>query len=172
MSDTHQHSSNLKAARAGSLKNSVQNAKKNIKAALNIGSLITYIDPFIDWLFAIALIFAIIKDILDIPDEALIAAYGSGEILIIITTIICSLAIGFIMLLTGSSGKGKFVKGLLKRFGLLIGATIVEIIPGIDSLPLESVSVIAIVWMTLVERKKAAEKEKVGAQTQSGSATT
>ena len=161
MASPEQHASNLKAARAiGSIrnaKNTAKNAKKNIKAAVNVGALMTYIDPFMDWLFGIALVFAIIKDVLNYVLTALIAAGGIGELLIILFTIICSIAIGFIMLLTGSNGKTKSAKAL-SRFLVLLFGSFLETIPGVDLFPFETFSVIIIVWMTLVERKRAAEE--------------
>jgi len=167
MSDAQQHASNLNAARSmGNLKNTTQNVQKNVKAAMNIGSLMTYIDPFMDWLFGIALIFAIIKDVLDLVGTALDVAGGVGEVLIIIFTTICSLAIGFIMFLTGSSGKTKVAKTIAKKIMLLIVATLVEYIPGVDVLPIESIVVVVIVWMTLTERKTAAEASRENSQGQ------
>ncbi|KKR21834.1 MAG: hypothetical protein UT50_C0003G0015 [Candidatus Moranbacteria bacterium GW2011_GWA2_39_41] len=163
MSDEQRHSNNLKSAQAGSFKNSASKVRNNLKAATNAISLMTYIDPFMDWLFAIALIFAIIKDILDLVNTALIAAGGIGAVLIFILTTICSLVIGFVILLTGSSGKTKLAKTIAKKVALLVGATLVEYIPGIDILPIESLVVIIIVWMTLTERKEAAEEEKAKA---------
>ena len=152
----------LKTARrvAVAAENPVMAAKEGVKAAVNLAKLATYIDPMMDWLFAIALIFAIIKDALDLVDTALVAIGGVGVALIFVTTAICSLAIFFIMLLVGSSGKSKALKGLAKRLGALAGATIVECIPGIDALPLETIGVIIIIWMTLVDRQKAAQEEK------------
>ncbi|MFA7208667.1 MAG: hypothetical protein WC120_00120 [Parcubacteria group bacterium] len=154
------HADNLNAARGGSLKKSAQNIRKNVKAAANIVSLMSHIEPFTDWLFGIALIFAIIKDIIDLASTALIAIGGVGIALIFITTAICSLFIFFIMLLTGSSGKRKILQGLTKRFGILALATIMECLPAIDTLPLETISIIIIIWMTLVERKRDAETQK------------
>lgn len=164
MPSSEQHAQNLRAARSASvpsaknIKSSIQNAKKNLKAAVNAGALMAHIDPFMDWLFGIALIFAIIKDVLDYVDTALDAIGGVGEILIIITTLICSMAIGFIMLLTGSNGKTKMARTIIRRFLILVGGTIIEFIPGVDLLPIESLVVIVVVWMTLVERKRAAEE--------------
>jgi len=158
MPEQQQHASNLRAAQASSLKNSAQTIQKNAKAAMNVASLATYIDPFMDWLFGISLLFAVIKDILDLIDTALYAA--GGEILIIITTLLCSIIIGFVMLLTGSSGKNKLTRTVTKRILLLLGTTIVEMLPGIDILPLESLVVIIIIWMTLTERKAGTEKSK------------
>lgn len=155
------HASNLKAAQASSLKNSARSARKQFKSATNTASLMAHINPFMDWLFGIAIIFAIIKDILDLASTALIAIGGVGVALLFITTTICFLFIFFIMLLTGSSSKNKAMKGLAKRFGTLALTTLVEFIPGIDVLPLETIGVVTIFWMTLTERKIAAEKERL-----------
>lgn len=157
-----QHADNLNASRADSLKNSAGNARKNIqtaKNAANVASLMQYIDPFMDWLFGIALAFAILKDILDILNTALIAAGGVGWFLIMLFTGACSLAIFFIMLITGASGKTGMAKGIAKRIVALLVATGAEMIPGIGLLPMESIVVIIILWMTLAERKTAAQGE-------------
>lgn len=158
------HADNLKAARSASFRNSVRNTRKNIKAAANVVSLMGYIEPFTDWLFGIALILAIIKDIFDIVNNALIAAFGIGIPLIVVFTAIVSLAIGAIMLLTGSSGKRrtakKITRGITKRIILLLSASSVEAVPAISLVPLESLIVVVIFWMTLVERKKNAQAQE------------
>ncbi|PIP26954.1 MAG: hypothetical protein COX30_04530 [Candidatus Moranbacteria bacterium CG23_combo_of_CG06-09_8_20_14_all_39_10] len=155
MPDEQQHAENLNAARKGSFKNSAANAKKNIKAAANFSSLIAQLDPFMDWLFGIALIFAIIKDILDLINTALITAGGVGWVLIVVFTFIVSLIIAFTLLLTGSSGK----RGLAKKIALLISASLVESLPAIGLLPIESIIVIILFWLTLKERKAAAQEK-------------
>ncbi len=165
MPDEQQHAENLNAARKGSFKNSAANAKKNIKAAANFISLSSQIDPFMDWLFGIALIFAIIKDILDLINNALIAAGGVGEILIIIFTALISLIILFVLFLTGSSGK----KGLAKKIVLMIVTGLAETLPAIDLLPMESILVIILFWLTLVERKAVAQEKAQREQNQAQS---
>jgi len=124
MSDQQAHADNLRASRAETLKNSARKAKKNIQAAMNGVSLMAHIDPFMDWLFAIALMAAMLKDILDIINNALIAAGGIGAALIFLLTIMTSLVIGFVMILTGSTGKTKVAKTIAKRITILILATI------------------------------------------------
>jgi len=163
MSSEHQgFADKLKTARrvAAAAENPAMAAKEGVKAAFNLAKLTAYIDPFMDWLFGIALIFAFIKDVLDIPDDALVAAGGVGEILIIITTTVCSMAIAAIMFITGSSGKTKMARAMIKKVLLLITATIIECIPAIDVLPIESLVVAIVFWMTLVDRKVAAQQEK------------
>jgi len=157
----------LKKAQASNLLNSARNARKKIKATVKTLSLMSYINPFIDWLFGIALILAILKDVLDFINNALIAAGGTGLILITISTFIISLAIGFIIYLTDRTGSGyrklratkiakrkaKKIYGLLSRILLLFGVSLVEIIPAIDLLPLETIAVYFIFILTLKERR-------------------
>lgn len=153
MPDEQQHSSNLKAARASSLKNSAQNVKKNIKAAANIASLMTYIDPFMDWLFGIALSVALLKDILDL------VGFGSFPAIGTVVTLMASATIALIMFITGSGSKAKMIKGLVKsgakRYGVLVFGTIIEMIFGIDFLPIETTVVIIVFILTLQERRSA-----------------
>jgi len=168
MSDQQQHAENLQASRASSDRDSAKNAKKKITSAINNISLLGYIDPFMDWLFGIALIFAILKDILDLINNFLITAGGVGWLLIMIFTSFCTIIIGLIMLLTGSSNKRtaaeKKAKGISKkiwkRILLLLGFSLVEILPVIDLLPMESIVVLVIFWMTLKERRANAQGEK------------
>lgn len=132
-------------------------------------TLMKYLNPFMDWLFFIALIFAAIKDALDFIDDALIAAAGAGEVLIVITTTICSLIIAAVMFLTSSSEKEKIARKAAKklkhnktflRLLLLIAGTAVEFVPALDLLPVESAVVVIVLWMTLVDREVAAEQKK------------
>lgn len=164
MADQQAHANNLKSSRADTLKNSARQAKKTAKEALNVASVMAQFNPLMDWLFAIAFIAALLKDILDIVNTVLIAAGGIGAVLIFIFTLMASAVIGFIMILTGSSGKTKMAKTIAKRItkriAILAGATLVELIPGVDLLPIESLVVVVIFWMTLDERKLNAEKER------------
>jgi hypothetical protein len=164
MANQQDHANNLKISRAGTLKNSVQQTKKGAKAAMSGISLMGQINPFVDWLFAIALMAAMLKDILDIVNTALIAAGGIGAALIFIFTLMTSAIIAVVMILTGASGKAKAARKIAKRIMILVTATLVELIPGVDILPLETVVVIVIFWLTLVERKMGSAQEKETAQ--------
>lgn len=119
-------------------------------------SLIGSIDPFTDWLFGIALSLALLKDILDW------SLLGSLPLIGTLITFLVSVSIAFIMLITGSRGKSKVAKSLIKRFLVLISGTFVEMIVfGINFLPIESIVVMIVFYMTLVERAhgEALEKE-------------
>ncbi|MDO8240581.1 MAG: hypothetical protein Q7T51_01155 [Candidatus Moranbacteria bacterium] len=160
----HQNKDNLSASRAGSLKNSLQNAKKNIDAAKNIGSLMTHLELITDWVFGLALAAAALKDILDLVDTALIALGGLGVVLIFVSTGMASIVIAVAMFITSASGNSKVGRKIAKKISVLAGTTIIEFIPGIDVLPLETLAVIIIIWLTLVERKVAADKAREEAQ--------
>ncbi len=154
------HAANLNTARKGSLKNSAKKAKKAVVDTINVFALLKYIDPFIDWLFGIAIILAILKDLLDIVNTALIAAGGIGEMLIILFTFFISVFIFLVMVITGSVGKVKMTRGAVKKILLVLGTALVEAIPAIDLLPMETILVFVVIWMTLKNRKEAAQEKK------------
>jgi hypothetical protein len=171
MANQQDHANNLKTSRAGTLKKSVSQIKKGAKTTIGAVSLMAQINPFLDWLFAIAFMAALLKDILDIVNTALIAAGGIGAVLIFIFTLMASAVIIITIFLTGSysktkeartkAGKAKIkISPLLRKLLLLAGMTLVEIIPIIDLMPLEAISVYFIFKMTLEERKLNAEKAK------------
>jgi hypothetical protein len=56
------------------------------------------------------------------------------------------------MLLVGSGNKKKAVSGMFKKGGLILGGTLVEFLPGLDFLPIETLTVAGIYYLTLVER--------------------
>ncbi|HCU70764.1 MAG TPA: hypothetical protein DIC35_03330 [Candidatus Moranbacteria bacterium] len=154
------YASNLRLVQKRSFKDSISKGGKRASAAIKSVSLFAYIDPFIDWLFGIALILAMLKDLLDIINTVLIAVFGIGEILTIIFTFFISVFIFLIMVITGSTGKVKMARSIIKRTLLLIGTAITEMIPAVGMLPLETVLVVVAFVMTLAERKKAEQGNK------------
>lgn len=147
------HADNLKKSRLGSLKNSAKNAKKNIKDAVNVLSLMAYFNPFMDWLFGIALALAILKDILDFTGIGSLPGIGT------VITLAVSFTIAGIMFLTGSASKIKISKQG-KKFIVLIGGTFIELIFGIDFVPIETFMVIYIFYLTLRSRRESAQENK------------
>ncbi|MFZ5982233.1 MAG: hypothetical protein ACOYS2_01495 [Patescibacteria group bacterium] len=117
-------------------------------------SLWKYLDPFMDWLFGIALSLAIIKDVLDFVGVGSLPAIGTA------VTFCVSFAIGLIMFITGSRGAKKAVRGALKRFGVLAGGTGIELFFGLNFFPIESAVVVIVFYMTLRERAVSAKDEK------------
>lgn len=113
-----------------------------------------YLNPFMDWLYGIALALAILKDILDFT------GLGSLPLIGTVITLMVSLFIFMVMFLTGSGAKRK-----MARYSILMGGTLVEFIFGIDFLPIETLIVILVFRITLQERQRAAI-EKSALQTQ------
>lgn len=125
-----------------------KNPAQAVKSALQKTSLMLYFNPFIDWLYGIALAIALLKDILDFVGIGSLPAIGT------VITIVASLSIGFIMLITGSL----FTARWARRVGILLAGSVIEIIFGINFLPIETTIVILVFYMTLKSRAAAAEK--------------
>lgn len=146
----------LKEIRRNLPKNNLEKIRSTVSKAKNvpnIASLITHIDPFTDWLFGIALSLALLKDILDLVGIGSLPAIGT------VVTFIVSLSIGFIMLITGSRSKSKMMRSLIKsgakKYGVLVFGSIIEMIFGIDFLPIETTVVIIVFILTLQDRREA-----------------
>lgn len=155
---------NLHLARnASKQKEMVDTARTLAKAATPLGavSLIKHINIFSDWLFLLAALIALLKDILDLVGIGSLPAIGT------VITICVSITIGFLLLLAGANEKRKLVKNVMKRLLVLAGGTLVEAVGfGLNFLPIETIMVIIIYYLVLIDRKVAAEEEK--RQKQSG----
>ncbi len=147
---------NLAMARMGAQASTpAGQAKLAVTAAKEALSLPKYIEWGNDWPYFLALLAGILKDLLDFVGIGSLPAIGT------VISICISIFIGFMMLLAGSSGKRKIVKGVMKRYLTLIGGTIAELLFGLNFLPIETIMVIAIYIMVLAERKQAeAERKK------------
>jgi hypothetical protein len=156
MSQEQTRKSNLARARGAykNLRDKANPVMSGIKEAHRATGLMKQIDPFLDWLFGIALALAMLKDILDFVGLGSLPAIGT------VITLCVSLAIGFIMLLTGSRGMAKMARGMAKRFGVLAGGTAAEMFFGINFIPIETIVVIIVFYMTLRDRAIAKEKEE------------
>ncbi|HCP08576.1 MAG TPA: hypothetical protein DIT25_02135 [Candidatus Moranbacteria bacterium] len=111
-------------------------------------SLMHFYNPWMDWLYGIALSLALMKDILDF------VGFGSLPLLGTAVTLVVSFSIFFIMLITGSFSQAKWAK----RVGVLTAGTLAESLFGINFLPVETIIVVIVFRMTLQARqKKAAE---------------
>ncbi|HPN96374.1 MAG TPA: hypothetical protein PLK35_01270 [Candidatus Moranbacteria bacterium] len=103
-----------------------------------------------DWMYILALMAAILKDILD-P----LSLTGVLYVVLIIITFCVSIFIGLMMLLGSiSSGYGRFQQKIIKSYLILFGATVVELLPGVSLIPIETVSVLIIWGMLLASRKQ------------------
>lgn len=129
-------------------------AKIGVSEFKNNLSLMKHLNPMLDWMFGIALIIALLKDILDF------VGIGSLPVIGTVVTFCVSVSIGLIMFIAGSSGKKGIAKGSLKRFGVLGGGTFVEMFFGINSLPIETIVVIMVFYMTLRDRAQSEQSTK------------
>jgi hypothetical protein len=134
---------------------------QKIKDTFDAVSLMKYFDPFMDWLFGIALCFALFKDISDF------VGLGSLPVIGTLITFMVSSIIGGIMFITGSTGKvanaKRIVKSLAKKWGALIAGTAVEMFFGLNFFPFETLVVAVVFYLTLQERMLADKEEKIGA---------
>lgn len=126
------------------------NAGRNIKQLLSDVGLWKYTEPFVDWLFGIALMVAMLKDLLDLAQIGSLPGIGT------LFTFFASCIIFFSLYLAGSSSKGKAkAKGILKKYGTVAMGSLMEVIYGINFVPIETCMVILIFFFTLQERREA-----------------
>lgn len=161
-SELNQARAKSKIARARNMAGMAKDLYK-VATPLGVASLLKYVDWFKDWLYMIALMFAIAKDIVDFVGIGSLPAIGT------VISICCSIMIFLLMLLAGSGGKARFAKKYMNKFIVLIAGTLAEaVLFGLNFLPIETATVIVIYIMVLVERKQ--EKESEDKEKASGNA--
>lgn len=149
---------NLSANKTQNASSNASDTKKRAKQmlqALSAMSLGNYVDPFMDWIFGIALCFAILKDVVDL------VGLGSLPVIGTVITFFASAIIFFSLLLAGGGGKKK---KWAKKYGIIIVGTLLEFLFGLNFLPVETCVVIAVYGLTLIERKEAAEEQEQQAE--------
>lgn len=135
----------------GSATEQASQAAKDLAAAatpMGAVSLLKQIDFIGDIPYAAAIGAALIKDLLD-----LVAA--ETIILSFLFSALCTIFIFMMMLLVGANGKKKGASKLLNKIPVLIGGGIIDSLPGIDFLPIETLTVGIVYVMELIERKNA-----------------
>lgn len=141
----------------GQAAQTIRSAKNLIKNATPWGMLGLFRQiSFSDWTYFLAFTLAILKDILD-PLEVT----GIWLIVVFIATLLCSIFIAMMMFISGDSRRRKVVRSWIaldKKWVVLILGTIIEFIPGIDILPIETATVAIIYVLALSDRKQAAEE--------------
>lgn len=125
-----------------------KSAVKNARNILSAASLWKYVEPISDLPFAAALGGAMLKDLLDL-------ATFETVILPMIFSMLCSIFIFMMLLLAGAGGKRKTANKILQKILIIIGGGMVDGIPGLDFLPIETITVIIIYMLTLMERRDA-----------------
>lgn len=122
-------------------------------------ALMKYFNPYMDWLYGIALSAALLKDIVDLVGIGSLPAIGT------VITLMASITIFAVMFITGNF----FKKRWAKKIGVVFMGTAVEIIFGLNFLPVETAIVIIVFYLALDDRRKeaeAAEKKKAQAASQ------
>lgn len=144
------HTDRLEAARKGGISQTAKVAKDLASVVTPAGafSLFKQIDFLADMPYVAALGAAMLKDLLD-----MVAA--ETVILSVIFSALCTIFIFMMMMLVGSGGKKKVANNLLKKIGILGVGGIADSVPGVDFFPIESITVVAIYVMALVDRKNA-----------------
>ena len=142
------------AGETGKTANQVKNLTKSATPR-GIISLLGSINFFSDWMYGLALFAAILKDLLDIVE-----ATGIGYILVVVTTFCTGIFIAMMMLLGSFSNNsgGKKQQKIIRSWLVLFGGTIIELIPGIDFVPIETLTVIIIYVLLLSSRKQNKEE--------------
>jgi hypothetical protein len=138
---------------------SFKDFKKILKSVSPSGilSLLEYVNPFLDVFFAMALIFALLKDLVDIT-VGLIPIVG--QILAFIIALLCGIFIFLIMLILGANQ----MKAIAKRSLVIILGSLADAIPVINLFPVETAVVIISYFMILNERKTLAEEKQKAEQ--------
>jgi hypothetical protein len=152
-----QHAERLRDAR----KNLPKKFKDKARFVAKKVSLLNQLNPYLDWLYGIALSAAMLKDILDL------VVIGSLPVIGTVITLMATITIWAVMIITGSAFKAFRKRRLIKRYGLLAVGTLVEMVFGIDFLPIETCMVVYIFVSVLQDRRDAKEKSDLQtAQTQ------
>lgn len=135
-----------------------QAARDLSKKAIGKGGIVGFISalsqirPLSDGMYFAAFLAAILKDFLDF-----LQVTGVLYLLVIVLTLLASIFIAF-MIFLGSSSNGINLKGrkTIRKWLILLAGTTTEIIMGLNFLPIETLTVGAIYFLILLERKSAA----------------
>ena len=146
-------------------RNKNKNAALQMKQAANLAknatpwgmlSLLGEFKLFADWMYGLALFAAIFKDLLD-----LIEATGVLYVVVIVATFCVSIFIAMMMILGSSSngGHGRKQQKMIRSYLILLGGTTVEIVFGLNFLPVETLTVLIIYALLLSDRKQNKQSE-------------
>jgi len=120
-----------------------------------IFSLLSYVNIFGDWLYALAFCAALLKDLSDFIGIGSLPAIGT------VITICISIFIGFMMLLANALEKDRTLfQRTIIRYLILVFGTLLEILFGLNFVPWETFMVFIIYLFALAARKNSAEKRK------------
>jgi hypothetical protein len=122
-------------------------------------SLILHANIITDWMYGAALFAAMLKDLLDFVGIGSLPAIGTA------ITFCVSIFIGMMMLLGGfmnnaGGRRQRRQQQAIKSLLVLIGGTSIELLFGLNFMPVESITVLIVYSLMLVERKRALAEEK------------
>lgn len=137
-------------ARTGSMKNSLNLAKDTVGLATPQGifSLAKQINFLSDIPYFFAMGAAMLKDLTDLVLVGSLPGLGT------VISLCASIFIFMMMLLVGAGEKRKMATGLLKKGGTLFAGTILEFVPALNFVPIETFTVIVIYILTLLDRRR------------------
>lgn len=141
--------------RDGSTTLDPEKAKSAVKSALNVFGLLKQIDLINDMPFFAAIGAAILKDVLD----GFLTAYLPP--LDFIAAIFASSFIGMMMFLAGAGEKRKLAQNAIKKIFTLVAGTTLEMIPLLDAMPFETITILFIYGWTLLDRQIAEAESKI-----------
>jgi hypothetical protein len=148
----------------GVAKGTINDAKELIKSATPWGflSLLFQANIISDWMYGLALMAALFKDLLDFVEVV-----GFLYVIVIISTFLVSIFIGFMMLLgsfynfsEGSKRIDNTQRKIIRSWLVLMGGTTAEMLFGVNILPIETLTVLILYGFVLSARKQAREQER------------
>ncbi|MDQ1283819.1 MAG: hypothetical protein QG620_167 [Patescibacteria group bacterium] len=145
----------------GQAKNVTQDVKNNAEAIkkamtpLGFLSLLFQISIFSDWMYGLAIFAAVLKDIIDFTGLGSLPGIGT------VITFCISIFIGFMMLLGSfTNGAGRRHQKIIKSWLILLGGTTIEMLFGLNFLPVETLTVLSVYVLYLAGKKQAREENK------------
>lgn len=141
------------------IKNALKSAKSTATTVRAVVFAFAEVNLLLDIPFFAALGGAILKDILDLVTfETIVLPWLFG--------LLCSIFIFMMLLVAGAGGKRKVASKLVQKGLLIIGGGLLDGIPGLDLIPIETATVLVVYIMTLKERaeEKIIEEENVALQ--------
>ncbi len=142
----------------GQVKKMAEDVKDLAKNASPVGfiSLLMQANLASDWMYGLALMAAVFKDLLDLFEVT-----GFWYATVILMTLLTSIFIALMMILGNAVNKsgGRKSQKMIKSWLILLFGTTVEMIFGIDFLPIETLTVL-IIYALLLSHRRSIKKIK------------
>ena len=146
----------LKKYNTGKNKGQVKKMAEEVKGLAENASPVGFISLLMqanlasDWMYGLALMVAVLKDILDFFEFT-----GVLYFFVIVITLLASIFIALMMILGNAVNKtgGRKSQKMIKSWLILLSGTTIELIFGLDILPIETLTVLIIYALLLSHRK-------------------